>query len=81
MTPFQSSVASPHPTAQLFARFVGGALPATRLCGLTDLMDECDLSADERVAFAHFFLDASAEDDVRLPDAAELEELLAIARA
>ncbi len=81
MTPFQSPVATTNPTALLFARFVGGALPATRLCGLTDLMDECDLSTDERVAFANFFLDASAEDDVRLPDVTELEELLAIARA
>jgi hypothetical protein len=81
MTPVSAPVANPNPTAILFARFVGGALPATRLCGLTDLMDECDLSPDERVAFAHFFLDASVEDDVRLPDPVEFEELLAIARA
>ena len=81
MTPVHTSPALANPTAVLFARFVGGALPATSLCGLTDLMDECELSQDERVAFTHFFLDASAEDDVRLPDPAELEELLAIARA
>jgi hypothetical protein len=80
MTPVSSPVPV-NPTAALFAQFVGGSLPATRLCGFTDLMDECDLSNDERVAFTHFFLDASAEDDVKLPDVAELEELLAIARA
>jgi hypothetical protein len=81
MTPVQSAHTPANPTALLFARFVGGRLPATRLCGITDLMDECELSQDERVAFTHFFLDASAEDDVRLPDVAELEDLLAIARA
>jgi len=80
MTPFSAQAVPAHPTAALFARFVGGSLPATRLCGLTDLMDEVELAPDERVAFTHFFLDASAEDDVRLPNVAELEEMLAIAR-
>lgn len=81
MTPAAASASATSPTALLFARFVGGALPATRLCGVTDLMDDVELSSDERLAFARFFLEASAEDDVRLPDAAEMADLLAIARA
>ena len=81
MTPLRTPAPPAHATAALFARFVGGDLPANRLCGITDLLDEVELSADERVAFTHFFLDASVEDDVRLPNATELEDLIAIARA
>jgi hypothetical protein len=81
MTPASASSHAPHAAALLFARFVGGALPATRLCGVTDLLDDTNASADERLAFSRFFLEASAEDDVRLPDAAEMADLLAIARA
>lgn len=81
MTPASASASVVSPTALLFARFVVGVLPATRLCGVTDLMDDVDISADERLAFARFFLEASAEDDVLLPDPAEMAELLAIARA
>ena len=81
MRPAPASAVPPHAAVLLFARFLGGALPATRLCGVTDLLDESDASGDERLAFARFFLDATSDDLVRLPDSDELADLLAIARA
>ena len=72
---------APHAAVLLFARFLGGVVPANRLCGVTDLLDDSDASADERLAFTRFFLDATTDDSVRLPESDELAELLAIARA
>ncbi len=72
---------APHAAVLLFARFLGGAVPANRLCGVTDLLDDSDATSEERLAFTRFFLDANGDDAVRLPDGDELAELLAIARA
>ncbi|HLT47388.1 MAG TPA: hypothetical protein VK002_09185 [Rubricoccaceae bacterium] len=66
----------------LLARYIAGEVAEAQLFGLTDLFDAADVSAEERTAFARFYLDALAEDgDVRLPKAEELTALLALARA
>jgi hypothetical protein len=52
-----------------------------QLFGLTDLFDDADASAEERTAFARFYLDALAADgEVNLPKSEELIALLALAR-
>jgi hypothetical protein len=71
-----------HALALLLGRYITGDVAETQLFGLTDLFDDADASAEERTAFARFYLDALAEDDeVRLPKAEELTTLLALARA
>ena len=70
-----------HPYAHLLTRYVAGCIAEAQLDGVSDLLDASDASTQERLAFAGFFLDAANEGDVRLPDAAELADFLALARA
>jgi hypothetical protein len=66
----------------LLARYVAGEIAEPQFLGLSDLFDEADASAEERSAFARFYLDAlDAEGAVNLPPAEELADFLALARA
>ena len=69
--------------ALLMARYVAGQIAEAQFHAVSDLLDEADVSPDERAAFARFYLDALAagEDAAALPRADELADLLALARA
>lgn len=71
-----------HALSLLLSRYIAGEVAEAQLFGLTDLFDDASASAEERTAFARFYLDALATDgDVTLPKADELTTLLALARA
>ena len=71
-----------HALSLLLARYIAGELAEAQLFGLSDLFDDAGVSADERTAFARFYLDALSEDgEVKLPKADELTALLGLARA
>lgn len=68
--------------ALLLARYIAGEIAEAHLFGLSDLFDDADASAEERTAFARFYLDALVADgEVSLPQSEELIALLALARA
>lgn len=65
----------------LFARYVAGRIAQTQWDDFASAFDEADASADERAAFAAFYLETtSAGDEVKLPKPDELEDLLAATR-
>jgi hypothetical protein len=71
-----------HALALLLGRYIVGEVAETQLFGLSDLFDNAEASAEERTAFARFYLDALAADgEVSLPKPEELTTLLALARA
>lgn len=62
----------------LFARYVAGHIAQAQWDDFASAFDEADASADERAAFAAFYLEStSAGEDVKLPKPDELEDLLA----
>lgn len=67
----------------LLARYIAGDLDAATLDALCDALDETPATADERRAFARFYLDAmrEREADVALPTPTEIADVLTIARA
>ena len=66
----------------LLARYVAGQVAETQLFGLSNLLDEADATADERAAFASFYLEALNDgEDLALPKADELNEFLGMTRA
>ena len=81
-TPRSISASRAHALSHLLARYITGQVAEAQLADFTDLFDEADVSADERAAFAHFYLDAlMSEGEVKMPKADELADVLAIARA
>lgn len=65
----------------LFAHYVAGHIAQAQWDDFASAFDEADASADERAAFAAFYLETtSAGEDVPLPRADELEDLLAATR-
>ena len=65
----------------LFARYVAGQIAQAQWDAFADAFDEADASADERAAFASFYLEASAAgEEIKLPKANEVEDLLAAMR-
>ena len=66
----------------LLGRYISGEIAEAQLADVTELLDETDASADERAAFARFYLDAlSADGEVKMPKTDELSDILNIARA
>ncbi len=66
----------------LLARYITGEIAEAQFADVTDLLDETDASANERAAFARFYLDALTLDgDVKMPRTEEVSEILNIARA
>ncbi len=66
----------------LLAHYVAGRLAQSQWDDFSDAFDEADASADERAAFARFYLDATlCGDEVKLPKPKELEDLLSATHA
>jgi hypothetical protein len=67
----------------LFARYVAGQIAESQWQQFADVFDGSDATAEERSAFARFYLDASNSPDagdVKLPRADELKDLLTLTR-
>lgn len=80
-----TTLSTPRPSAlgALLARHISGDLDDGMLSSMTELFEDTDASAAERVAFARFYLDlqASGEKAEALPKVDELSDVLQIARA
>lgn len=75
-----ATLATARPTPALpllFARYVAGQIAQSQWDAFADAFDEADASADERAAFASFYLDASAVEEVKMPRPGEVEAMLA----
>lgn len=73
----------PHALAALLAQHIAGDLQDGALSDMTELFEDTDASASERLAFARFYLDlqAGGETAETLPKGDELTDVLTIARA
>jgi hypothetical protein len=69
--------------SDLLSHYVVGNLPDATFSSVCDLMEEALASADERLAFAGFYLDAlsAGETDLALPKPEEIMDVIQIARA
>jgi len=76
---------SSRPTAyvDLLTGYLTGAIHEDALDRFDDLFEDTSATAQERLAFARFYLDAVALGDAKdaLPNVAEVAGLLAVARA
>lgn len=74
---------APHALSVLLTRFVAGEIAESALTTVCDLLEETPASAEERIAFARFYLDALSTGDSEhaLPRAEELADVIQIARA
>lgn len=72
-----------NPYADLLACYVTGQIAEQTLDTICTAIDDLSATADERLAFARFYLDALAcgEAEYALPRAEELADVLQIARA
>ena len=71
-----------HALSVLLARYIAGDDASDHFFDASDLFEDASASADERAAFARFYLDVLDEDGaVRMPKADELSDLLNVARA
>ena len=71
-----------HALGQLLSRYLSGSLTASALDAVTELFEDTDASATERLAFARFYLDAlDARETHALPSAEDVADVLAAARA
>ena len=71
-----------HALSHLLAHYITGQVAEAQFADFSELFDEAEASADERAAFAHFYLDALTHDgEVKLPKVEELQDVLAIVRA
>ncbi len=66
----------------LFAHYVAGRVAQANWDEFSVAFDEADASAEERAAFARFYLEMTISgDEVKLPKPQELEDVLAATRA
>ncbi len=66
----------------LLAHYVAGQMAQSQWDQFADAFDEADASAEERAAFACFYLETVSEGTpAKLPKRAELEDLLAATQA
>lgn len=81
MAPFASARPASPALPLLFARYVAGQIAQAQWDAFADALDEADASADERAAFASFYLEASATgEEIKLPKPNEVEDLLSAMR-
>ena len=74
--------ARPHAFALLLDRYVCESVGEAAFSAVCDMTEDAGLTASERLAFARFYLDAlAAGDDVPMPQADEIADVLLIARA
>ncbi len=77
MTPHVARPALP----LLFAHYVAGKMAQSQWDQFADAFDEADATAEERAAFACFYLENAGDGaDVKLPKPEELKDLLAAMR-
>ena len=78
-----SAPAPAHPFVSLLAGYITGAVDDATMDRFDDLFEDAAATAEERLAFARFYLDVVATGDVAeaLPAAAEVGGILAAARA
>ena len=74
---------SVHPLASLLAGYIAGAVDDDVMTRLDDLFEDASATAQERLAFARFYLDVLAADDLAeaLPAPGEVPGLLGVVRA
>lgn len=74
---------APNDLSVLLTRFVAGEIAESALTTVCDLLEETPVSAEERLAFARFYLDAHScgESEHALPRAEEIADVIQIARA
>lgn len=71
-----------HALGQLLSRYLAGDLTASALDAVTEMFEDTDASAAERLAFARFYLDAlDARETHALPTDGDVAAVLAISRA
>lgn len=81
MAPFVSAYPVTPALPLLFARYVAGQIAQAQWDQFADAFDEADASADERIAFARFYLEATVDgEEIKLPKPNEVEELLGAMR-
>lgn len=78
-----TATARPHALSALLAQHIAGNLEDGALSSMTELFEDTNASAAERVAFARFYLDLknAGETLEALPKSDELADVLDIARA
>ncbi|MEM1041596.1 MAG: hypothetical protein AAGI91_03110 [Bacteroidota bacterium] len=64
----------------LFAHYVAGKMAQSQWDQFADAFDEVEATAEERAAFACFYLENAKDGDVKLPKPEELKDLLAVMR-
>lgn len=74
---------APHALASLLVHYIAGDVPETTLDSVCDLLEQTAATADERLAFAQFCLDAvtAGVAEHALPRADEIADVIQIARA
>ena len=71
-----------HALGQLLSRYLAGELTASALDAVTELFEDTDASAVERLAFARFYLDAlDSRESHALPRAEDVADVLSLSRA
>lgn len=76
------STTQDHALGQLLSRYLAGDLTASALDAVTELFEDTDASATERIAFARFYLDAlDARETHALPCAEDVADVLSMSRA
>lgn len=66
----------------LFAHYVAGTVAQNTWDAFSAAFDEATASDEERAAFAHFYLEVVVDgDEVKLPRASELEDVLTATHA
>ena len=75
--------APPHALTSLLTGYLTGAVDDSVMNRFDDLFEDAPASAQERAAFARFYLDALAADDVAeaLPTPTEVPGILGLVRA
>ncbi len=73
----------PHALTSLLAGYIAGAVDDSVMSRFDELFEDAPASAQERAAFARFYLDALATDDIEeaLPTAIEVPGILGLVRA
>lgn len=78
-----TATTSPNPFVSLLAGYLNGTVDDDAMSRFDDLFEDASATAEERLAFARFYLDAVATGETAeaLPAAVEVGGILAVARA
>lgn len=83
MPALQTSAQRPHAFVSLLSGYLTGAVDDDAMARFDDLFEDAGATAEERLAFARFYLDVVAADESKeaLPAQSEVPSILAVARA